>query len=113
MSAVQRTTLAGGIGLFGLVAGFGAIMALFATAAEWHEEHVRAGWPIVGAIVERADVWSSRVAPSCGGMTWRLHYRLRYEAQGHEEHATLTSRSVSSEAQAARLSVGSPAPPGQ
>jgi hypothetical protein len=65
---------------------------------------MQARWPVVSAIVERADVAISRRTQREGGGTlWNLRVRVRYDADGEGRTATLTSRTVYSEEQAAPL----------
>ena len=91
-------------GLFGLFAGLCAIFAGLATLVDWHDEATQARWPLVPAVVERADVVASTRAPKNGGSTvWNLRTRVHYELGGEALTATLTSGSVFSEADAAKL----------
>jgi len=91
-------------GLFGLFAGLCAIFAACATLIDWHDEFTRSRWPVVSAIVERADVVAARRAPDDGGgMSWKLSARVRYEASGKARTAVLTSRTAYSEKEAALL----------
>jgi hypothetical protein len=100
----QQMTAAGFAGLFGLFAGLCTIFALCVTLVDWHDESTQARWPVVSAVVDRADVVASARAPKDGGGTvWKLRYRVRYELNGEARAATLTSRSVFSEAEAATL----------
>jgi hypothetical protein len=106
--ATSRTTAhirpSGLAGLFGLFAGLCAIFAACATVVDWHHEFTQTKWPIVSAIVERADVLVLRRAPNDGGgMSWKLNARVRYEASGKSRTAVLTSRTVYSEQEAAQL----------
>ena len=91
-------------GLFGLFAGLCTIFAVFATVVDWRDETAQARWPVVSAAVERADVIASVRAPKDGGgKQWKLRSRVHYELNGEALTATLTSRSVSSDAEAAKL----------
>jgi len=91
-------------GLLGLFAGLCAIFAVFVTLSDWHQETTQARWPVVSAVVDRADVVASVRAPKHGGGTeWKLRYRVRYELNGEARMATLTSRAVFSEKEAAKL----------
>jgi Protein of unknown function (DUF3592) len=103
-STRPRTTVAGAVGVFGLVAGLGAILALFATVSDWRDEAAQARWPIVSASIERGEVDPHRVSQGSGGGTaWQLRYRVRYEADGQERVATLSSRSEMSDEEPATL----------
>jgi hypothetical protein len=65
---------------------------------------VQARWPVVSAVVERAEiVASARSSKDGGGKVWSVRARVRYEADGQAVAATLTSPSVFSEAEAASL----------
>jgi hypothetical protein len=100
----RQMTASGLAGLFGLFAGLCAMFAVCATLMDWHDETAQARWPVVSAAVERADVVASVRAPKDGGGTeWKLRYRVRYEQNGEALTATLTSRSVFSEAEATKL----------
>jgi hypothetical protein len=102
-STPRRTTLAGAVGLFGLFAGLCTVFALIATMVDWREESAQARWPVVSASIERAEISPHQVSQSNGGGTvWQLRYRVRYEAEG-ERVATLTSRSVRSDEEVAKL----------
>src|SRR5262249_3272352 len=91
-------------GLFGLFSGLCAIFAACATLIDGHDEFTRSRWPVVSAIVERADVVAARRAPDDGGgMSWKLSARVRYEASGKARTAVLTSRTAYSEKEAALL----------
>jgi len=100
-SSPRRTTVAGAVGLFGLFAGLCAILVLVATVADWREEAAQARWPVVSARIEGGEVDPHRI--SHGGTSWQLRYRVRYEADGQERVATLTSRSEVSEEEPAKL----------
>jgi hypothetical protein len=101
---IDQVRPSGLAGLFGLFAGLCAIFAACATLVDWHDEFTQRRWPVVPAIVERADVLVSRSAPGDdGGMSWKLHARLRYEAGSKSRVAVLTSRTVHSEREAAQL----------
>jgi Protein of unknown function (DUF3592) len=106
--ATSRTTSqirpSGLAGLFGLFAGLCAIFAACATVVDWHDEFTQRRWPVISAIVERADVQLSHRAPGeVGATSWKLYARLRYEAGGKSRIAVLTSRTVYSELEAAQL----------
>ena len=100
-STRPRTTVAGAVGLFGWFAGLCTIFALFATVADWREEAAQARWPVVPALIVSGEVDPQRV--SHGGTAWRLRYRVRYEADGQERVATLSSRSEMSDEEPAVL----------
>jgi len=100
----QQITGSSFAGLFGLFAGLCAIFAACVTVSDWYYESAQARWPVVSAVVERADVVATSRAPKDGGGTvWKLDYRVRYEVNGKQLIATPTSNSVFSEADAARL----------
>ena len=100
----QQMMGSGFAGLLGLFAGLCAIFAVFITLSDWHQEITQARWPVVSAVVDRADVVASVRAPKHGGGTeWKLRYRLRYELNGEARMATLTSPAVFSETEAAKL----------
>jgi hypothetical protein len=100
----QQMTGSGVAGLFGLFAGLCAILAGCVTVSDWYSETAQARWPVVSAVVERADIVATARAPKDGGGTvWKLSYRVRYEVNGKQLIATPTSNSVFSEADAARL----------
>jgi len=102
---VQRTTIAGAAGLFGWLMGLFAILALIAAAVDWRDEIAQSGWPLVSAVIDRGDVTVTRSAQSNGSVSTasRLRYVVRYQAGGQDQSATLTSRSVYSDADAAKL----------
>jgi hypothetical protein len=100
----QQMTAPGFAGLFGLFAGLCAIFAACVTLSDWYSGAAQARWPLVSALVERADVVATPRAPKDGGGTvWKLSYRVRYELDGRQLIATPTSNSVFSEADADRL----------
>src|ERR1039458_6519986 len=99
----QQMTGSGVAGLFGLFAGLCAIFAGCVTVSDWYSETAQARWPVVSAVVDRADVVATSRAPKDGGTVWNLRYRVRYELNGRQLIATPTSNSVFSEAEAARL----------
>lgn len=100
-----RQLKASGIaGLFGLFAGFCAIFAACATLSDWHDESRQSHWPVVAAVIERTDlVVSARAPRDGGGKIWKLRCHIRYELNGEPLTATLASRVVYSEAEAAEL----------
>jgi hypothetical protein len=87
--------------MFGLVAGLCAIVALFGAVADWREESAQARWPVASARIESSEVDPHRV--SHGGTAWQLRYRVRFEADGQERVAILTSRSEVSDDKPAAL----------
>jgi hypothetical protein len=100
----QQITASGLAGLFGLFALLCAVFAGCVTISDWHSETTQARWPVVSALVERADVVASARTPKDGGGTvWKLRYRVRYEQNGEALMATLTSRTAFSETDAAKL----------
>src|SRR4029077_192362 len=99
--APRRNTPAGLTGVLGLFAGLCTVFVLFATVADWREEAAQARWPVVSARIEGGEVDPNRI--SHGGTSWRLRYRVRYEADGQERVATLTSRSEVSDEEPAKL----------
>lgn len=100
----QQITASGFAALLGLFAGLCAIFAGCVALSDWHDETTRARWPVVSAVVERADVVASARTPKDGGGTvWKLRYRVRYELNGEALTATLTSRTAFSENDAAKL----------
>ena len=94
-------------GLAGLLGVFAAICTIFAggaTLVDWREATAQARWPVVSAVVERAEiVASARSSKDGGGKVWSVRARVRYEANGQAVAATLTSPSVFSETEAASL----------
>jgi hypothetical protein len=94
-------------GIAGLLAVFAAICTIFAggaTLVDWREATAQARWPVVSAVVERAEiVASTSSSKDGGGKVWSVRARVRYEAGGQAVAATLTSPSVFSEAEAASL----------
>jgi hypothetical protein len=102
--ATQQMTASGFAGLFDLFAGLCAIFAVCATVADWYSETAQARWPLVSAVVERADVVvSARTPKDGGGNVWKLRYSVRYALNGEARSTTLTSPSVFSETKAAEL----------
>jgi hypothetical protein len=100
----RQMTGSGLAGLFGLLAGLCTIFAALATLSDWRSDTVQARWPVVSAMVERVDVVTSARAPKDGGGTvWKLRTRVHYDLGGETLTTTLTSRTVFSEAEAARL----------
>jgi hypothetical protein len=100
----QQTTAAGLVGLVGLFAGLCAIFAGCVTLSDWHDEITQARWPVVSAVVERADIVTSVRAPKDGGgKTWKLSVRMSFETSSETRTATVFSRTVHSESEAAKL----------
>ena len=100
----QQMRASGFVGLFGLFAGLCAIFAGCVTLSDWYTETTQARWPAVPAVIDRADVAASRRAPKDGsGELWNLRARVRYDVNGETRTATLTSRTVYSEQEAATL----------
>jgi len=92
----RPSTLAGVIGIFGVAAGLGAVLGLIVTIIEWREEVAQAHWPVVTAVVQSSSVDSYRTSKQ--GTVWRLRCHVRYAADWAEHTATLSSRSVQSDA---------------
>ena len=91
-------------GLFGVFAGLCAIFAACVSFSDWYGEAAQARWPVVSAVVERADVIASARAPKDGGGTeWKLRYRVRYYVNEQAATATLTSRAVASDTETTKL----------
>jgi len=103
-STLARTTrpmtAAGFVGLFGLFAGLCAILAACAALIDWHSEATEARWPLVSAVVERADVIASERGD---GTLWNLRVHVRYGVNGVVRAATLTSRTAFSGISAEQL----------
>jgi len=103
-STTRQSTAAALAGLFGLFAGLCAIFAGCVTLSDWYSETTQARWPVVSAAIDRAEIVASRRAPKDGGgELWRLSTRVRYDVNGETRTATLTSRTVYSEEEVARL----------
>jgi hypothetical protein len=101
--STRQTTASGVAALLGLFAGICTIFAGVVTFSDWREETALARWPVVAAVVERADVIASARAPKDGGTLWHLRTRVRYETGGEARTATLTSRTAFSEEEAEEL----------
>jgi len=100
----QSMTGSGFAGLLGVFAGLCAIFAGCVTVVDWYEDISQARWPVVSAVVERADVAATARAPRDGGGTrWQLRSRVRYQQDGEARTAIVTSGMVFSEADAAKL----------
>jgi hypothetical protein len=103
-SAPRHTTTSGLVGVFGLLCGLGAILGAVVTVVEWRENAAHERWPLASAQVERGAVDAELPGPrSSASTTWRLRYRVRFEVDGWEQHATLTSHPTGSEADAAKM----------
>lgn len=103
-SSTQPMRASGFAALLGLFAGLCAIFSACVTLGDWHGEAAQARWPVVSAVVDRANVVASAQEPRDGGGTeWKLRYRVRYNVNGEAVTATLTSRAVASEADTTRL----------
>lgn len=100
--STQPTTAAGFVGVFGLFAGLCAIFAVCATLVDWHHEASEARWPLVSAVVERADVIASERGDGRGTL-WNLRAHVRYEVNGVVRAATLTSPTAFSDINAEQL----------
>ena len=100
-SAPRRTTVAGLTGFLAVFAALCTIFVLFGTVWDWREEAAQARWPVVPALILGGEVDPHRV--SRGGTGWQLRYRVRYEADGQDRVATLTSRSEVSDDEPAAL----------
>jgi hypothetical protein len=91
-------------GLLGLAACCGAIYAACVTLSDWTYKPAEARWPLLTAVVDRAEVIVSASGGKDGdGTATMLRYRVRYQANGNERAVTLVSRSASSDKEAARL----------
>jgi uncharacterized protein DUF3592 len=102
--APRQLKASGLAGLFGLFAGLCAVFAACATLSDWHDQASQARWPVVAAVIERNHLVASARAPKYGGgTTWILRCHVRYEWNGEALTATLASRVVYSEADAAVL----------
>src|SRR6266700_370204 len=105
-STVARTTqqmkASGFAALLCLFAGLCAIFAAGATLIDWHDQATSARWPLVSAVVERADVITSARGDSSGPL-WNLRVHVRYAVNGVARAATLTSRTAFSEINAEQL----------
>jgi hypothetical protein len=97
-----RMTASGFAGLLGLFAGLCAIFAVCAILIDWYHEATEARWPLVSAVVERADVITSERDDGSGPL-WNLRARVRYAVNGVSRTATLTSRTAFSEIKAEQL----------
>jgi len=59
----QSMTGSGFAGLLGVFAGLCAIFAGCVTVVDWYEDISQARWPVVSAVVERADVAATAREP--------------------------------------------------
>ncbi|THD64204.1 MAG: DUF3592 domain-containing protein [Bradyrhizobium sp.] len=99
-----QPTLAYGLaGLFGLFTGVCAVFAGSVTLFDWHDEATQARWPVTSAVVDRAEIIAAARGKQNGGSLWNLRTRVHYEVGGVTRTATLTSRTVFSETDAAKL----------
>lgn len=102
--ATRQVSASALAGLLGLIAGCAAIYAACATLSDWTARPAEARWPLLTAVVDRAEVIVSASGGKDGdGTATMLRYRVRYQANGNERAATLISRSASSDAEAAKL----------
>ena len=91
-------------GLLGLFAGCCAVFAAIVTISDWSYKAPEARWPQLPAVVDRAEVIVASSGGKDGDKTGTaLRYHVRYQADGKEQSATLTSRSAFSDEEAARL----------
>jgi hypothetical protein len=101
--APRHTTPAGLVGLFGLFAALCALLGLVVTVAEGFENVAQARWPIVPARIEHGEVTAPSTDRRGGAPLWQLRYRVRYEVDGREHKATLTSHTTTSDETLARM----------
>lgn len=93
-SPKQQMKGSGLAALFGLFAGLCAIFAGSVILSDWYSEITQARWPVVSAVVERADVIASERDPKDGGGTsWNLNSHVQFDVNGEARTATLRSRS--------------------
>jgi Protein of unknown function (DUF3592) len=102
--ATRRIPASAFAGLLGLFAACWAVFAAIMTISDWSYKAPEARWPQLSAVVDRAEV----IVSASGGKdddrtATTLRYHVRYQADGKDQSATLTSRSAFSEAEAARL----------
>jgi Protein of unknown function (DUF3592) len=97
----QQMRASGFAGLLGLFAGLCVIFIGCVTLADWHDEATQARWPVVSAMVDRAEVVTTERSES--GTLWNLSAQVRYAVKGAARTATLRSRTAFSEYQAAKL----------
>jgi hypothetical protein len=92
----QQMKGSGVAALFGLFTGLCAIFAGCVTLSDWYSEITQARWPVVSAVVKRADVMTSERDPKDGGGTvWNLKSHVQFDVNGEARTATLRSRSFS------------------
>ncbi len=104
LKRATRPSMAAGLaGLLGLFAGLCAIFAGCVTLGDWYGAARQARWPVVSAVVDRAEVVATARAPNDGGTVWHLRARVRYEAGGEMRNSTVTSRTAFSEQDAEQL----------
>jgi hypothetical protein len=101
--APRHTTPAGLVGLFGVFAALCALFGLFVTVAEGFEDAAQARWPVVAALIEHGEVAASGTDRQGGAPLWQLRYRVRYEVDGREHRATLTSHTTASDETLAKM----------
>jgi hypothetical protein len=103
-SSTQPMRASGFAALLGVFAGLCAIFSACVTLGDWYSEAAQARWPVISAVVDRADVVASARAPQDGGgAEWKLRYRVHYNVNGEVTTATLTSRAVASDAETTKL----------
>jgi hypothetical protein len=103
VSRSTQTPASGIAGLLGLFAGLCAVFAGCVTLSDGYDEARQARWPVVAALVDRAEVVAMARAPKDGGTLWNLRARVRFEVNGEPRTATLISRNGFSEQDAACL----------
>jgi len=99
----QPTLTSGLVALFGLFCGLCAVFAGGATLIDGYSEFTQARWPLVSAVVDRAEVSFIPTRKGSGGPLWNLRTRVHYEVGGSARTATLISRTAFSEIDAACL----------
>jgi hypothetical protein len=98
----QRMTASGFAGLLGLFAGLCTIFIGCVTLIDGYDEVTEARWPVVSAVVERAEVVATE-RDGGSGTLWNLHAHVRYAVKGVARTARMTSRTAFSEVEAAKL----------
>jgi len=96
-AAPPHTTPAGVVGLFGVFATLCALFGTAVTVAEGFEDAAQARWPVVAALIEHGEVAANGTDRQSGAPLWQLRYRVRYEVDGREHKATLTSHTTTSD----------------